>query len=691
MSVNGAAMEETSLSTQEPPQEIRKRAEELRREIRKHNYYYYVLDAPIISDEEYDQLMRELQGIEQRLPSLVTPDSPTQRVGAPPQEAFGTHEHRQPMLSLDNAFSEDELRAWDGRVKRLLGLPKDAGVEYVGELKIDGLAISLTYENGVFTVGATRGDGFRGENITANLRTIGSIPLRIEPEPGAPPVPRFAEMRGEVFLYHDEFQRINQEREARGEPLFANPRNAAAGSVRQLDPSVTARRKLDIFCWGVGHVEDGGWSTHWDLMNTLKAWRFKVNPNIRLCRDIEEVLAFCREWAERRESLNHDIDGVVVKVNSLEWEERLGYVARSPRWAIAFKFAPRRATTVIRAIIVSVGRTGALTPVAYMDPVRIGGVVVHRATLHNEDEIRRKDIRIGDTVVIQRAGEVIPEVVEVLKDKRDGDEVEFVMPSKCPVCGADVERTDGEAVARCIGIACPAQVLRTIEHFASREAMNIDGLGPSLVQHLLDAKLVTDPADLYFLKKEDLQQLERMGEKSAANVIESIQRSKNTTLARLIYGLGIRHVGDRTAQVLARDFRSLERIENASEEELADVPDVGPVVAASIARFFRQDETKRVLEKLRKAGVRTEEAAPPPEEGILAGKTFVFTGGLETMTRDEGEELVAQFGGKASSSVSRSTDFVVAGDKPGSKLERAGQLGVRVLTEQEFLEMVGRC
>ncbi|HOK53798.1 MAG TPA: NAD-dependent DNA ligase LigA [Armatimonadota bacterium] len=689
-------MEQTNLFDQEPPREVKERAEVLRSEINKHNYYYYILDAPIISDAEYDKLLRELQDIEARYPSLITPDSPTQRVGAAPQTAFQTHEHRQPMLSLANAFSEDELRGFDARVKRMLGIDNGENLEYVAELKIDGLAVSLTYENGIFIVGATRGDGYRGENITANLRTIGSIPLNINPIPGEEgtasiyPVPRFAEIRGEVFLLHEEFQRINEERTERGEPTFANPRNAAAGSVRQLDPKVTARRKLDIFCYGIGYVENGGWKTHYEILSALMSWRFKVNPNIRLCNGIDEVWDFCQEWHDKRETLGYDIDGVVVKVNSIDYQERLGYVARSPRWAIAFKYPARQATTVVRDIIVQVGRTGALTPVAYMDPVEVGGVKVMRATLHNEDEIRRKGIKIGDTVVIQRAGDVIPEVVEVVTEKRDGDEIEFEMPKFCPVCGGDVEKPEGEAVARCINIACPAQLRENIRHFASREAMNIEGMGPSLVDRLIDANLIRDPGDIYYLKQEDLEGIERMGEKSAANIIAAIERSKNTTLARFIYALGIRHVGERTAQVLAKHFGSLERIQQASVEELAQVPDVGPVVAQSIARFFAEEHVKNVLKKLREAGVRTEPVTVQKERTEFSGKTFVFTGGLETMTRDEAEELVVKLGGKASSSVSKSTDYVVAGEKAGSKLEKARNLGVTVISEQEFLDMVGQ-
>jgi len=688
MSVRGDIMGEPTLFDSEPSPEIKARAEKLREEINRHNYLYYVLDQPEISDAEYDRLMRELQEIEERYPSLVTPDSPTRRVGAPPQEAFGTHAHRLPMLSLANAFGEEELRAFDMRIRRMLGL-EDGEVEYVSELKIDGLAVSLTYVDGVFTVGATRGDGYRGEDITENLRTIRSIPLKIDASNSSVGVPRFAEIRGEVFLLHEEFRRINDERTERGEPTFANPRNAAAGSVRQLDPRITASRKLDIFCYGIGEVVGVTWKTHWEVLSTLKEWRFKVNPNIRLCRNIDEVVEFCREWDDGRDTLGYDIDGVVVKVNSLALQDKLGYVARSPRWAVAFKYKPRQAKTVVKDIVVQVGRTGALTPVAIMEPVQIGGVTVSRATLHNEDEIRRKDVRIGDTVVIQRAGEVIPEVVEVVKERRTGAEKVFVMPSKCPVCGGDVEKPEGEAVARCINIACPAQVKERIVHFAKREAMNIEGLGPSLVDRLVEAGIVSDPGDLYSVTKEQLQELERMAEKSASNIIEAIDRSKNCTLVRLVYALGIRHVGERTAQALADHFGSLERLEDASEEELAEVPDVGAVVAGSIYRFFRQEDNRRVIEKLRAAGIKCEHQTQEKEESELTGRTFVFTGALETMTRDEAEEIVAKHGGRASSSVSRNTDFVVVGANPGSKLDKANELGVKVISEQEFRRMAG--
>lgn len=673
------------------PAEAAAEVEELRRRINRANFLYYVKDQPEISDAEYDRLMRRLQELEARYPQLITPDSPTQRVGAAPQEEFGTLEHRVPMLSLANAFSEEELRAFDERCKRLLGLEQGAGIEYVCELKFDGLAVSLTYINGVFSAGATRGDGYRGENISQNLRTIKSIPMDLNhtrrDSPDVKPIPRLVEVRGEVILTHEEFRRINEERETSGEPTFANPRNAAAGSVRQLDSRVTARRRLTMFCYGVGAYEGVDFDTHYEILCALGDWGFKVNPNVRVCRNIDEVAAYITEWADKKESLEYDIDGMVVKVNSLEWQTRLGSVARSPRWAVAYKYPAHQVTTKVNNIRVQVGRTGALTPVADLEPVEVGGVTVARATLHNEDEIRRKDVRIGDTVVVQRAGEVIPEVVEVVKEQRTGNEVEFVMPDHCPVCGAEVEKPEGEAIARCIGLACPAQIRERIIHFTSRTAMDIEHVGPALVDQLIDRGLVHDPADLYELKQEDLVSLERMGEKSAANVIRAIDSSKSASLARLIYALGIRHVGERTAAVLAEHFGSIDALASATEEELAQVPDVGPVVARSIAKFFAEPENVDVIRKLKEAGVNPS-AETKRESEAFAGKTVVFTGGLETMTREDAEALVTKLGASPSSSVSKNTDLVVAGEKAGSKLDKARSLGVNVISEAEFLELL---
>ena len=664
------------------------RMAELRRLLNYHNYRYYVLDSPEIPDEEYDRLFRELQDLEAAYPDLVTPDSPTQRVGAAPLEAFATHTHREPMLSLSNAFSEDELRAFDTRIKRMLGLGEHDRIVYVAELKIDGLAVSLTYEDGLLTKGATRGDGYTGEDITTNLRTIRSIPLRLH----APPTPpRVVEVRGEVYMTHAEFAAVNEERANAGEPTFANPRNAAAGSVRQLDPRITARRRLQSLMYAMGYVENGRPDTHWRLLETLRDWGFRVSPHSRLCHSMDEVVDFVREWETRREELDFDIDGVVVKVNSIAMQDELGYVSRSPRWAIAYKYPPTQATTVIREIRVQVGRTGALTPVAIMDPVPLAGVVVSRATLHNESEIARKDVRVGDTVVIQRAGDVIPEVVRVVPEKRPPDAVPFAMPDRCPVCGSAVDKPPDEAVARCTGIACPAQVKERIRHFASRNAMDIEGLGAALVEQLVDTGLVADPGDLYFLKekKDQLVSLERIAEKSASNLLAAIEASKSRPLDRLIFALGIRHVGATVARALAERFRDLDALASATEDEIAATPGVGPTIARSVVTFFQQEFTRTLIQKLKAAGVNLKAETEAPAQRPLEGKSFVFTGALATMTRGEAERLVAQLGGRPSSSVSKATSYVVAGENAGSKLDKARQLGVPVLTEQEFRRMAG--
>lgn len=663
------------------------RAEELRREIEKHNYAYYVLDQPTVSDATYDSLMRELLAIETTYPELVTPDSPTQRVGAAPSDAFRSHQHRVPMLSLGNAFSFDELREFDARVKRTLGLDPDASIEYVAELKIDGLAVSLTYRGRRFAVGATRGDGTAGEDVSPNLRTVRGLPLWLQDHAPEGEV----EVRGEVFLSHDEFRRINAEREERGEAIYANPRNSAAGSLRQLDSAITAKRRLQYFAYALGYLEGPQPESQWDLLQKLRDWGFLTNPHSRLCENLDAVIQFAEEWRERRHEVNYDTDGVVVKVNSFALQQELGSVSRSPRWAIAYKYPAEQARTVIREIRIQVGRTGALTPVAIMEPVEVAGVIVERATLHNEDEIRRKDIRVGDAVIIQRAGEVIPEVVEVILDARDSDEQEFVFPTHCPVCGADVERPEGEAVARCIGIACPAQLQRSVQHWASRNAMDIEGLGPAIIEQLLTTGLVKDPADLYGLKKEQLAGLERLAEKSAQNLVNAIEASKGRPLARLIFAFGIRHVGETVARLLAECFRTIDRVANASLDDLNSVQGVGPQIAASVHHFFRQGETEVVLQKLRGYGVLpAEEAIPEAHSQAFAGKSFVFTGTLETLQRTDAEAQVRALGGAASSSVSRSTSFVVAGAKAGSKLEKARKLGVPVITEQEYLTMLAQ-
>lgn len=660
--------------------QARSRIERLREVIDRHNYLYYVLDAPEISDQEYDRLFRELQELERRFPDLVTPDSPTQRVGAPPSEAFAPVVHRQPMLSLANAFSEEELRAWARRAEIALGSQR---IQHVCELKIDGAAVSLTYEHGAFTRGATRGDGVQGEDVTANLRTIRSIPLRLK----AKRVPRFVEIRGEVFLSKHAFDAINRARQAAGEPLFANPRNAAAGSLRQLDPSVTTLRPLDIFVYGLGAVEGLEVATHDAALAWLKSAGFKVNPHTAVCATLEDVLSFLSRWSEERAALPYATDGVVVKINHFRQQAELGATSQAPRWAIAYKFPAEQAITRIKEINVYVGRTGALTPVADLEPVGISGVTVTSATLHNEDEIRRKDVRIGDWIVVQRAGEVIPDVVRVLTDRRKGGERKFVMPTRCPVCGAAVHRPEGEAVARCTNAACPAQVLGRLILFCSRNAMNIDRVGPKLLMQLLDHKLMSDPADLYQVTKEQLVTLERMGQKSAQNVLDSIASSKSTTLARLLYALGIRHVGAHVAEMLADHFGRIQRLMDASFEEIRDVPGIGPTIARSVSEFFALPENRQMIRKLLAAGVRLF-APRKAAQGPLAGKRIAFTGTLDRVPRSRAEALAKERGAIVGGSVSSKTDYLVAGEDPGSKLDKAKQLGVKVLDEEEFQKML---
>lgn len=664
-------------------EKAKQRIEELRREIEYHNYRYYVLDDPEISDERYDALMRELLKLESQYPSLVTPDSPSQRVGGRPREGFATVRHRVPMLSLANAFGEDELRDFDRRVRSLLGGEK---VEYVAELKIDGLAVSLRYENGLLVTGATRGDGETGEDITANLKTVRAIPLRLRRS-----IP-LLEVRGEAYMPKEAFLRLNEAREEAGEPLFANPRNAAAGSLRQLDPAVTASRQLSFFAYGIGESEGLEVRTHTETLTLLRELGIPVNRHWELLPHIEEVIAYCHHWQEKRHDLPYAIDGIVVKVNSLEQQARLGATMKSPRWAIAYKFPAEQARTKVKDIILRVGRTGVLTPTAVLEPVRLAGTTVTRATLHNEDFIREKDIRIGDTVIVQKAGDIIPEVVSVDTSSRTGQEKPFVMPRRCPACGAEVVRQMGEAATRCTNIACPARLREGLIHFASRNAMDIAGLGQAIIGQLLAAGLVKDPADLYYLRYDDLVKLERFGPKSAQNLLAAIEKSKSNPLHRLIFALGIRHVGERAARILAEHFGSLERLSQATYEELLALPEVGPKIAESVTAFFAQEENRRVLEKLTAAGVNTREKEGEEEEKEkpLAGKVFVLTGTLEHFTRKEAEEWILRLGGRVSSSVSRNTDYVVVGANPGSKYEKALALGVRIIREDEFRKLIGK-
>ena len=658
------------------------RARFLRDELQKHNIAYYVHDAPTVSDAEYDALMNELQALETRFPELVSPDSPTQRVGAPPVSAFGSVTHRRPMLSLGNAFSDDDLRGFDTRVKRALGMDLLAPIEYICELKMDGLAVSLTYENGVFTQGATRGDGTTGEDITINLRTIKSLPLRLH---GGDVRPELIEVRGEVFLTHAEFARINAEREKTGEPVFANPRNAAAGSLRQLDSGITAGRRLQIYCYGIGETRGYRPDTQSGLLDRYRAWGLPTNPYREVCGDIEGVIAFTRSWQDKKNAMEYDMDGVVVKVNDVRLQEELGALARSPRWAIAYKYPALQVQTKVEDIVVQVGRTGALTPLAILAPVSVGGVIVSRATLHNQGEIARKDVRVGDMVVVQRAGEVIPEVVRVVFEGRPADTTRYVLPGECPSCGTPVALPEGEAVTRCPNAAgCPAQLQTRLEHFVSRNALDIAGLGTRHIAQLIEAGLVKDPADLFYLKKEDLLPLERMGDKLADNILGGIDKAKKTTLARLIFAFGIRHCGEKGSSILARHFGTLEKVAQASVDDMDRIHEIGRTTAESVAAFFGLPETTTMLDKLQRAGVEAAGDDSAPVSDHFAGKTFVFTGGLTQRTREEAEALVRRLGGRASGSVSKQTSYVVAGEGAGSKLAKAQQIGVAVLSEDEF-------
>ena len=660
------------------------RIDSLRERLNYHSYRYYVLDSPELSDAKYDALMRELLELEAAHPERVTPDSPTQRVGAEPVEAFGTVEHTIPMLSLSNAFTEEEVTEWIERMRDQLG--GELELDVVAEPKLDGLAVELIYERGVLTVGSTRGDGRVGENVTENLRTIKSIPLRLLDRDVS--VPEYLEVRGEVYLELARFRELNRAREERGEEAFANPRNAAAGSLRQLDPKITAERPLDIYLYGIGQVRGAQFQSHSEAMAFLPKLGLRAIQPTRRCRSAVEIFEFYHQLESDREELPLELDGVVLKIDSYPLQQQLGARSRSPRYAIAFKFPARQETTVLNDVIVQVGRTGALTPVAVLEPVNVGGVEVSRATLHNQDEIDRKDVRIGDTVVIQRAGDVIPEVVTVIDSKRTGDERKFTMPNQCPVCGSAVSLPEGEAVARCTGLACPAQVKGTVRHFASKGAMDIDGLGAKLVDQLVDVGLVKDPADLFLLTIEQLANLERMAEKSAQNLLAALEASRHRSLDRLIFALGIRHVGEHVATVLAREFGSMEGIAAAALEELEAVHEIGPIVARSLVDFLGNEANLQVIEKLKAGGVEFPVAERQARATEFEGLTFVFTGALATMTRDEGQGLVEGLGGRAASSVSKKTDYVVAGEGAGSKLEKAKKLGVKVISEDEFREML---
>lgn len=656
-----------------------KRIAKLREEIVYHEKKYYVDNDPQISDYEFDLLVRELKDLEALYPDLITPDSPTQRVGEKPVAGFPTVTHALPMLSLENCYTVEELREFEERIRKLLpGQP----IAYTAELKIDGLGISIVYRNGRFDRAVTRGDGFRGDDVTANVKTIRSLPLNIKER-------RDVEVRGEIFLPFDSFQKLNKKQEEEGRPLFANPRNAASGSIRQLDPREVASRNLDVFLYYI-FIEGREPETQWESLRKLKELGFKVNPHSRRCQNLDEVIEFWEEFREKRDRLAYDTDGIVVKVDSAAQRRVLGTTAKSPRWAISFKFPARQATTRINDIIIQVGRTGALTPVAILEPVKLSGITITRSTLHNEDEIKRKDIRIGDWVLIERSGDVIPKVVAVMKDRRTGREKTFKFPDRCPVCRSAAFRPEGEAISRCTNPSCPARLRESLLHFASRRAMNIEGLGEALVDQLLAKNLVRAIPDIYSLRFEDLADLERMGPKSAQNLLGEIEASKRRDLAALIFALGIRHVGERLARTLAGRFESLDALARATCDELTGIEDVGPTVAESIVFFFRQAENLELIRRLQEAGVNVRGRRKAPGKRPLEGKSFVITGTLENFSREEARELIENLGGRVLSSISRQTDYLVVGESPGSKLEKARQLGITTLNEKEFLALVGK-
>jgi DNA ligase (NAD+) len=661
--------------------DVKKRISELREEIRYHDRKYYVENNPVISDYEYDKLMEELKKLESEHPEYVTPDSPTQRVSGSPVEGFGSVKHRVPMLSLDNTYSSQELLDFDKRVKKFLGGEKP---DYAVELKIDGLGVALLYENGVLVRGATRGDGATGDEITSNIRTIKSIPLKLELNPETKPLAD-CEVRGEVYMTKKGFEILNKERAKNNEPLFANPRNAAAGSLRQLDPRIVSKRGLDIFLYTLSYTKEGGFKTHTRCLEAMKSAGLKVNQYKKFS-NIEDVIRYCDSWENKKEELDYETDGMVIKVESLEQQKRLGSTIKNPRWAVAYKFPPKQVTTKIKDIVVQVGRTGALTPVAVLEPVRLSGSTISRATLHNEDEIKRKDIRIGDTVFIEKAGEVIPEVIKPVKEKRTGKEKIFTMPEKCPVCNSDVVRPEGEAVSRCIGLSCHAQLKNSLHDFASRHAMNIDGLGPAVIDQLVNQQIVKDVSDLYNIKIDTLANLERMGEKSAQNLLDEINESKKNEFSRLLFGLGIRHVGRHIAKLLSENFSSVDELMNAKKEEIDKIGGIGGVVAESIVLFFRDEKNRKIIEKLGKNGVKMESKIK--KLNVLSGKRFVFTGTLEKYSRAEAESIIEELGGSFTSSVSENVDFVVTGKESGSKYEKAKKLGITIISEEEFDKLV---
>ncbi|MBU4293722.1 MAG: NAD-dependent DNA ligase LigA [Actinobacteria bacterium] len=657
---------------------------ELKEELNKHNYYYYIKDAPIISDADYDRLMKNLQILEGKFPDLITDDSPTQRIGATLEGGFKTVEHGEKMLSLQDAFNYDELKDFLERVYKDLGLPEDE-VEFVCELKIDGSAVALVYEDGRFASGATRGDGIIGEDITQNLRTIKTIPLKLL----KPQIPPRLEVRGEVYLAKDEFEKINMQREEEGLATFANPRNAAAGSLRQIDHKMTAQRKLNIFLYGAATNPNLSIENQFKLLSFLKDIGLRVNPNIRKATGFEQIKEYIENWRDRRRDLQYETDGIVIKVNKFALQQRLGQTSKNPRWAAAFKYPPEQQTTKVLDITVNVGRTGTLTPVAVLQPVRISGSTVSHATLHNEDELNRKDVRIGDWVLVHKAGEIIPEIIMSIKERRNGTEREFKMPARCPVCGSDVERPEGEVAIRCTSLACPAQQFERIVHFASKPAMDIDGLGPAVVEKLLNKKIIKDSADIYYLKYEDIATVENFKEKSTNNLLDAIDASKSKPLARLLFAMGIRFVGSHIADVLSSNYENLDDLIQASFEDLSKIYEIGPRIAESITTFFKQDQNLKIIEKLKAAKVNFgSEIKNISKKAAFTGKIFVLTGKLSSFTRDEAKEIIEKFGGRVVSSVSKNTDMVLVGEDPGSKLDDAKKYEIKTISEEDLKKMI---
>jgi len=660
----------------------REEIKKLRRDIKRHDKLYYVKNRPVILDQEYDALMKRLASLEKEYPEYITPDSPTQRVGGEPIKEFKTAKHIIPMLSMDNTYSADELREFDKRVRK--NLPGEK-IDYVTELKIDGASVSLLYKKGDLQIGATRGDGVTGDDVTHNIKTIRSIPLTIKGK--GVDIPSLIEIRGEVYMTYTAFKKLNKEAHKNNQEPFANPRNAAAGSLKLLDPAIVAKRHLDIFVYAVGHFEGAGFASQSEVLQFLKKAHFSVNPNIAKFDNIDDVIGYCDKWEKKKGDLNYHIDGMVIKVDSFKQQKKLGVTTKSPRWMISYKFPAERKATRLLDITVQAGRTGALTPVALLKPVRVSGTTVSRSTLHNFDEIERLDVKIGDTVLIEKSGEIIPKVVKVLKEKRTGKEKKFKPPARCPICGSKVVKDKSEVALRCENVSCPALVKNSILHFASRSAMDIEGLGEALVNQLVDNKLAQDYGDIYYLTVEKIERLERFAEKSAQNLIDAIQKSKENPLSRLIFALGIRHVGVHAAWILAQRFGSIENIAKQSEGDLTKIHEIGQIMAASIASFFKERTNKTVLKKLEDAGVKMKESHKKIKTP-LNGKTIVVTGSLSGYTRDGIESLIRQLGGNASSTVSKNTDFLLAGESPGSKLDKARKLGTKIITEDEFEKMV---